>query len=179
VSDPTHWLVVETLETELRKATEALRAFDECVEREHLDVSAFDEADLDALRDLSGDFDQLFDAPSTSSEERKEVIAALVDSVTVIERNDEVIRLRIAWMDDEAAVETEIRLPPYVHRIAKELAALGLRPFEIAHHLNGMELLTRDGAPWRAGPMTNLLRMRRRKLVRQIRERGSELSSAR
>ncbi len=179
VIDPTHRLIVETLESELRKATEALRAFDERIEREHLDVSAFDEADLDTLGDLSGDFDQLFDAPSTSSEERKEVIAALVDSVTVVERNHEVIRLRIAWMDDEAAVETEIRLPPYVHRIAKELAALGLRPFEIARHLNGMGLLTRDGAPWRAGPMANLLRMRRRKLVRQIRERGSDLPSVR
>src|SRR5262249_15679568 len=126
VIDPTHRLVVETLETELRKANDALRAFDERVAREHLDVTPFHDACLDTLRDLSGDFDRLFDAPSTSAEVRKEIIAALVDSVTVVQRRDELIRLRIAWVDDEPAVETEIRLPAFVHRIAKEFVALGL-----------------------------------------------------
>jgi len=179
VIDPTHRLVVETLETELRKATDALHAFDDRVEREHFDVSAFDEADLDTLRHLSADFDRLFDAPSTSSEERKEVITALVHSVTVVERSDELIRLRIVWVDDEPAVETEIRLPAYAHRIAKELAALGLRPFEVARRLNGMGLRTRDGSLWRPGPMANLLRMRKKKFVRKIRERESELPSVR
>ena len=95
IVDATNTLVVQTLEGALRDVTEKLERLKHGAEQERREILEFDETALDRLLQIAHRLGDLFVAETTTNEERKEIIAALVDRVIVTERTAESIRLPV------------------------------------------------------------------------------------
>ncbi len=158
IVDPTNVEVVQELEQALREVKDNREQVKLAVENERQEILKFDDTALDRLLEIADQLLEIFMAETTTNEERKEVIRALVERVTVLERTNETIRLRIKWVDDEPDHELTILLPPFTQRKARKLAAQGLRPCEVGRRLNELELFTKTGRPWTAGTASQLLR---------------------
>jgi hypothetical protein len=94
IVDATNTLVVQTLEGALRDVTEKLERLKHGAEQERREILEFDETVLDRLLQIAHRLGDLFVAETTTNE-RKEIIAALVDRVIVTERTAESIRLPV------------------------------------------------------------------------------------
>jgi len=91
----------------------------------------------------------VFDSPTTSDRDRKELIRMVVDRV-VVERSNERVGVRIVWKDGSESTELELKLTPLVQKRMLELEADGHPPAEIAEILNQEGYRTRRDGPFSA-----------------------------
>src|SRR5207253_29873 len=104
------------------------------------------------------DLRSIFNAGSSSSEDRKELLRTVVKAVIVEERAPEAIRARIVWADGGADARIDARLSRYAYPFIREWAANGVTSREIARRLNEMNLATRTLRPWSREAVDSVLR---------------------
>lgn len=127
----------------------ALRELDR-LQRNPPQALRHDEAE-EILRDaleISSELPALFDAPTTTARERKELLATLIDRVVVGPCTAERSPLRIEWRDGADAVEVEAPLLGYCERRAAELCEAGFTLGEVARRMNTEGLRNRNDSPW-------------------------------
>jgi len=95
--------------------------------------------------ELAVDVRRIWDAPTTTSRDRKELIRIMVRSAFLEDQNDERLRVRIRRADGAPDGITNVWLQDGVARLMNELAGAGKNWAEIAEELNGMGLKTRRG----------------------------------
>jgi len=110
---------------------------------------------FDELRKLVKDVRILWDAPSTTNEDRKELLRLLIEDVWVIaEREKRRLEVRILWKGGSQTVHeapwhvAHPRTPGEVLRRIEELAGEGLFDREIAERLNAEGFRHQKGGPF-------------------------------
>jgi DNA invertase Pin-like site-specific DNA recombinase len=133
--------------------------------------SVVSEGIFDDLVALCTQFRTLWNAPSTTHRDHKEIIRTLISSVVLEGRTRETAELRIVWTDDgESDTHIVVKLSAYYHRLIGEMAAQGLTRPEIAEQLNAMGARTVSHCPWSAvtiGEVITDIRKREKKTARQ------------
>ena len=97
-------------------------------------------------------------APTTTNRDRKEIMRILIREVRIEERDEEHLRVRIVWTDDEPDTVLDVKREGYGRNLIVRLFREGLNPEQIAQRLNEMRVLTRRGTPWSALVITRRLR---------------------
>jgi DNA invertase Pin-like site-specific DNA recombinase len=159
--DPDLRVVARTLEKEWNDTLQELdaveRAHEEARRHDKLDLSASDRARILAL---AKDLRQVWDAPTTTHADRKNLLRMLVQQVTLtpIDTPQRLTRIQILWCTG-AVSDSTIPRPrwPATHTstdealgLIRDLAALDRTNGEIAEALNRRGLHNSRGAPWRA-----------------------------
>jgi DNA invertase Pin-like site-specific DNA recombinase len=147
-ADPVNRLVAHRLESKLEAAMREIERLEGDLHAAKSEPSILTESAFDELTELCADLPQLFWAPTTTHEERKEIVRTFVKTVIVEERSPEVIHARIVWADGAPDSCVEARLFRYAHRMIVELAAEGSCAGEIAERLNELQLMVLRGGPW-------------------------------
>ncbi len=144
--DPANRQVAAELEREFESAkreTARLEAQGPSIRRR----PDFSEDDFTELLELCNDLNGLWNAPTTDSRDRKEIIHALVKAV-IIEPFGEAVRGRIVWKDGAPDQPIEVPLTRMKHRILMELREQGLSYAATADRLNDLGLHTLKGTLW-------------------------------
>lgn len=159
--DPTNQLVKQALETRWEEAKREVIRLEGLVENGAPKPSISEEM-IDELVVLCRGLRALFDAPTTTHIERKQLLRLLIEAVHLEERAKDHIRCRIVWADGNA--DTVLVLPTFTaaREITKRLHAEGRSPEDIAQELNALGLRTIRGMPWTATPIIRRLRRWRR-----------------
>ncbi len=97
---------------------------------------------LDELTVIASDLGHLFYAPTTTTEERKEILRTLVKRVVVDAHHADRLELRIVWRDGVPDTRTTAWLFRRAHAVAVKLAAEGQTHAAIATALSAMGLTT-------------------------------------
>jgi DNA invertase Pin-like site-specific DNA recombinase len=159
--DPDNRVVARTLERDwnekLRELEDLERQYQQIRRDERLDLSQDDRA---RILELSRDLGEVWNAPSTSNAERKNLLRMLIRDVTLtpVENPDDQVRIRVLW---ETGAVTELNTPRLgvvaTATPAKALAIIrtmvkqGKRDAEIASALNRRGLGTGRRPSWTAG----------------------------
>jgi hypothetical protein len=155
---PAHRLVAEDLEKKLEAAKREVKRLETSTTTEKEEPSLFTKDSFAELVAICSDLLSIFNAATTSSEDRKELLRTVVKSVIVDQRTPEVIRVRIVWADGAADARIDARLSRYAYPFIKEWAANGASSREIAQRLNEMNLATRTLRPWSREAVDSVLR---------------------
>jgi DNA invertase Pin-like site-specific DNA recombinase len=127
--DPANRLVAKDVEAKLEAAKREVQRLERITIPEPLPTGVFNEKTFDELVTLCKDLLALWNAPSTTASDHKEIVRTLVQGVFVTYRDLEKIRARIVWVDGEPDTEIKATLDRRGHRIVVELLdqKLGLR----------------------------------------------------
>ena len=101
----------------------------------------------------------LWVAPTTTDRDRKEVMRILIREVRIEERDEEQLRVRIVWADDEPDNAIHVKREGFGRNLIIRLASQGMSAEEIAQRLNDLGVLTRRGTLW--SPLVITRRLRR------------------
>jgi DNA invertase Pin-like site-specific DNA recombinase len=167
--DAKNALVRQSIEARLEQAKRELNRFEEikyaaeAATQPVLDDKAFDE-----LVSLSRDLRRLWEAPTTSVLERKQIVRAMVREVRITAKSAESVSGIVIWMDGAPETPIEIKRLGYFNRMFAEAAAQSHDPAEIADRLNGAGIQTLQGNPWIIRTVRHKLReLRKQKLQAQ------------
>jgi hypothetical protein len=114
--------------------------------------------DLCELEHLAKDVKRLFEAPTTTNRDRKEILRALIDHVAFEGRSREWINARIYWADDHPETVLRIRGSGYGRAQVIELGRQGWSVDEIHRRSEAEEWTTRTGTPWSREWIRDVLR---------------------
>jgi DNA invertase Pin-like site-specific DNA recombinase len=167
--EPENRLVARTLET---KWNEKLRALAE-VEQGLRDALAARRVELSlddrrAVMRLARDLPRVWNAPTTSNAERKQIVRMLIEEVCLepVDLPRRATKIRILWKTGavtevlaERPAPGDSRTPPSVQEAIRELVRQRLSDDAIAQHLNARGIRTARGLPF-TGP--NVLAQRHR-----------------
>jgi DNA invertase Pin-like site-specific DNA recombinase len=160
---PANRLVAEDVERKLEQAKQEVERLEKSATTEATEASPFTREAFEEVVSLSSDLFSVFSASTTSNEDRKEVLRAVVKAVIVEKRTRETIQVRIVWEDGGEALVVEAKLSPYAYPFIKEWRAQGTNSREIALRLNEMNLLTRRSRPWSREAVEAFLRESRKR----------------
>jgi hypothetical protein len=163
---PANRLVAEDLERKLEHAKEGVERLEKLAMSGAVEASPLTREAFDEVVTMCSDLFSLFNASTTSNEDRKEILRAVVKAVIVEERTREAIRAMIVWEDGSADSPVEAKLSPYAYPFIKRWAAGGTSSREIARRLNEINLLTRRSRPWSKEAVEAFLRVSRKRSSR-------------
>jgi len=145
--DPANRLVAADLEAKLEHALRELAAAKatECQGRPSVTLA---EADLEELALLASELPSLFQAPTTTNRDRKEIVRTLVRRVMIVERTREFVVATVQWNDGATPTVLHIPWDAHAHRRIAELAAASCSLTEICTRLGEEQLITNRGNPW-------------------------------
>jgi DNA invertase Pin-like site-specific DNA recombinase len=145
--EPENRLVARTLERQWESALEQQRQLKEEFERwKQSTPSRLSEQQREAIRELAADLPAVWQAATTTAQERKQVARLLLERVTVVvDKESEQVNVKLQWLGGaqaEHAMARPVRsysqqgdCPRLVSRL-KELCSEGLDSSEIAKKLN-------------------------------------------
>lgn len=110
--DPENRLVARTLEAEWNRRLAALSEIDRQIEeRKHQKPPPLTPEERQRALDLGLDLRRIWDAPTTTPQERKQLLRAVFDDVVVrVDRDARLARLTLIWQGG-ATTELEVRIP--------------------------------------------------------------------
>jgi hypothetical protein len=146
--DPAHRLVAAELEREWEAAKREVQRLERLIDSDVDEKIVFDDDAFDELMTLCVDVDAIWNAPTTTNADRKELLRTMIDFVAVEERTAESIRVRIEWVDGAPAVVVVVPLPRRADRHIRELAREGVPLHEIVRRLNAADIPTFKGRSW-------------------------------
>jgi hypothetical protein len=155
---PANRLVAEDLERKLEAAKWEVKRLETSTTTEHTAAALLTKEAFDEVMTLCSDPLSVFNASTTSNEDRKEILRAVMKAVIIEERTREVIRAKIVWAESGKDTAVEARLSRYAYPFIEEWAAGGATSREIAGRLNEMNLLTRRFRPWSKEAVAAFLR---------------------
>jgi len=160
--NPANRLVATDLESRLEAAKREEQKLERIVATEPSAVTQVDESVLEEVIALCKDLPGLWNAPSTSNSDRKDILRILIKTVFVLDRDLERIRARIVWADDEPDTEIDAVLNLHGHRIARQLLDEGVSWQGVADRLNEMGIPTMQGRAWTAKTVFQIAYRRRK-----------------
>ena len=140
--------LAEHLEAELDKALGDLKRLEAAQATASGEDELFTDQTFKELIELCKDLPALFYAETTAHRDRKEIIRALVDRVSITDATRETISFLIVWTDGSEPTPGEAHLARHAHTLIKQMAAEGMKNPEIARKLNEMGLKTSRGRHW-------------------------------
>lgn len=110
--DPDNRLVARGLEDEWEKCLGKLRAAEaQLIAREHQHPRALTEQERSTLQALGSDLQRVWGASTTTDRDRKELLRALVEDVTInVDRDEHQVRLTMRWRGG-ALTDMQLALP--------------------------------------------------------------------
>jgi DNA invertase Pin-like site-specific DNA recombinase len=105
-------------------------------------------ADAGELRALTEHIEELWNASTTTNEERKRVLRTVIAKIHVLTASKERIQLELVWVGG-LRQPLEVLRPNGVDRIVLELRKTGKDPKAIAEQLNAQGLTTAKGNPFK------------------------------
>jgi hypothetical protein len=146
--DPTHDLVKADLEERLQSAIKTLKHLEL---RHRADTPthpvSLGQADADELVRLAQDIPSLWHAPTTTDEDRKELVRTLISKIVLLEKAEEAIELEIEWIDGRRQIVRAYR-PKGVDRLVRELHGAGINePDAIVEELRSQGITNAFGRP--------------------------------
>jgi DNA invertase Pin-like site-specific DNA recombinase len=145
--DPDHRLVKVDLEGELDRARqcleEARRGFEENRPRPAVTL---DPADIAELVDLVARIEELWAAPTTTNEDKKSLLQAVISRVAVRSTTNHSVETDIVWVGG-GSDRLEVLRPQGVEQLVDALRKNGLSHDEIIEELKRSGIRNRDGRP--------------------------------
>lgn len=111
-------------------------------------LDPFCEARWQDLFRLCMDRVAIWNAPTTTDQDRKQLIRILVETLTLEHVDVELVRIRIEWCDGTPGISLEIRRTGYFHRMILEMHVAGKEVDEIVQALRQVGARTRQGREW-------------------------------
>jgi hypothetical protein len=151
--DPSHKLVRVDLEVRLE---DAIRRRDELIlarqAAEHAMPTPIGPDDISDLLRLTHNLDELWKAPTTTNENRKRLLRAVLSRVRIISATEQAIELEVQWAGGLREPIQALR-PAGVDAVVRELRVAGMGPAEIADRLRSEGITTAQGVPMSRGAM--------------------------
>ena len=152
--EPEDRLVAGELERRWEERLRGLKQVEqECARWKQQKKREWNEGQLEELRGLVKDVEFLWKAPSTTNEDRKELLRLLIEDVWVqTNRDKREVEVRILWKGETQTIHRGVWWlgkpgnPPEVIKRIAELAAEGILDKDIARDLNAAGYRRRDGA---------------------------------
>lgn len=146
--DPANRLVAAEIEANLERAKRKLLDLEQEKTRPGVAIE-FTEADFEQMLGLTRKFRELWDAPTTTAIDRKQILRAMVDRVVLEARTEEELRIRIEWTDASPATHRVVDLHPKTLRRICAMHAAGVPETEIVALLRRERVPTlRRGEEW-------------------------------
>jgi hypothetical protein len=145
--DPSSVELAKDIEHRLEARKRELAQLERLLNEEPAATSQFDERAMDELVAICGDLRGLWAAPTTTTQDRKQIARLLIDRIVLQHRDKERVVLNIEWADG-GATQAIITKPGYTNRIVMELRADGLDTQAIAEQLNERGITTLTGRRW-------------------------------
>jgi len=107
---PANRLVAEDLERKLEQAKQEVVRLEKSATSEAVKATSLTKDAFDEVLALCSDVFSVFNASTTSNEDRKEILRAVVKAVVVKGRTREAVRARIVWEDrgEDSVVEAKL-----------------------------------------------------------------------
>jgi hypothetical protein len=153
--DPQHSMVKVDLEQKLEEALhrrDSLRQ--QHAGRQTLEVS-LSEQDAQEVVTLSKDVTRLWNAPTTTAEDRKLLLRTVIKKIYVHDPTEDMLKLELVWVGGFRELK-HIPLSEAVYRTIKDLHDGGCSPREITERLMRLGMTTKSGKPFK----NNTVRMR-------------------
>jgi hypothetical protein len=142
-----------TLQSALRELDQVKRE----VERHDDRPVAVDPDDAQDLLALAGDLPGIWNASTTTNEDRKRLLRMVLSEIVVKGVTDEAIELELGWIGGLREKVTALR-PHGVDEVVKELHGLGMSPAAIAEEIRATGITTAQGRPMSRGAMHQKLK---------------------
>ena len=162
--DPTSGEVLKLLERRLEEARRRIVQLERAAAPKAPIDDGISEAMLNELRTLCAEVSVLWNAPTTTVQDRKQLIRLMVRDLVFEFRDEERVQLRITWADGGGDSVIGYRLRGYGARLAVEMADDGMPFDEIAGRLNELGVRTTRGTLWTRNSIAQKVRrdMKRR-----------------
>ncbi len=109
----------------------------------------FDENNFQELVELCTVLPDLWSAPSTTVQDRKQLLRLMIDEIVLEWRDRAHARLRITWKDGESqTIEIDTTLREHMKRLMVEMNASGMSYDEIAAAMNKLDFRTHRHNRW-------------------------------
>lgn len=136
------------LEEEYERVAASVEELGRRVAKEEVEPDPFTEEGWDELRSLCERIEDIWSAPTTTDQDRKQLVRLVIDAVVIEEVNREGVKLRVDWADGRPATHLELLLSPYFHRLMAEWQQAGLSAREMVVKLKELGARTQQGNPW-------------------------------
>jgi DNA invertase Pin-like site-specific DNA recombinase len=156
--DPSSVELAKDTERRLEAKKRELKDLERVLAEDPPPAAAFGDEAMDELVALCADLHTLWTAPTTTSQDRKQIARLLIDKVVLEQRDHERVRLRIEWADGGPATSIGFTLPGYTKALITEMQSDGLSAQQIADRLNELGIRTRDGNAWQRGVVAQKFR---------------------
>jgi DNA invertase Pin-like site-specific DNA recombinase len=156
--DPSSIELAKDTERRLEAKKRELKDLERVLGEDPPPAAAFGDEAMDELVALCADLHTLWTAPTTTSQDRKQIARLLIDTVVLEQRDHERVRLRIEWADGGPATSIGFTLPGYTKALITQMQSDGLGAQQIADRLNELGIHTQDGNTWRRGVVAQKLR---------------------
>ena len=125
--------------------------------REVVEPDPFTEKRWEDLKRWSADVRRIWQATTTTDQDRKQLIRMLTKKVVVEKVEPERVELHILWADGRPCKVIELFRSPYFHRLMLEWHIEGLSPQVMVERLAAIGAHTQQGNPWSLGTVQKTL----------------------
>jgi DNA invertase Pin-like site-specific DNA recombinase len=156
--DPAHDLVRADLEAQLQASLQRLDQAKRQLEQHSVKPRvALHPDDATELLHLASDIAGIWKAPTTTDEDRKRLLRAVLSEIVVKMVSDDAIDLELVWVGG-LREKLHVLRPHGVDEVVKELRSLGMSPSAIADQLRATGITTAQGKPMSRGAMHQKLK---------------------
>lgn len=170
--DPSSTELAKSLETRLEGTRRQIRQLERKLAKDASHAVTFSDDMFAAMIDLCGNVRALWDAPTTTYQDRKQILRLLIKHVIQEHRDLECIRLRIVWTDGTPDTAVTVNLGGYVNRVMLDMLGDGDDFATIAAKCNQEGIPTGRGREWTAHTVAHKLRRLQRHGGRDRRTRS-------
>ena len=143
-----HPRVLEMLESEFAKLAEEMERLEQRTAHEEVEQDPFTDERWAELERLCADVRGIWEAPTTTLQDRKQLVRMLVHRVVIETVAPELIEFRIEWSDDLPAKRLKLLRPAYYHHRIWEWHLKGLSLDAIVGELGALGARTQQGRIW-------------------------------
>jgi DNA invertase Pin-like site-specific DNA recombinase len=166
--DPTSVELAKATERRLEARKRELKQIEELLGREPGPVVSFGEDAMTELIVLAADLGGLWTAPTTMSQDRKQIARLVIDRVVLEHRDEGRVRLRIEWADGGPPTPISFTLPGYTNVLIEQMHGDGLAAQQIADRLNELGITTQSGNSWQRQVVAQKLRRLAARRARRV-----------
>lgn len=161
--DPNHRHVARIYETELNDAVRRLEVTERTASNEPSATAKFTEDTWEELLRLCRNLESIWNAETTTHQDRKQILRTMAKAVVVDERikrqrRTERIRARVVWNDGHRDSVLDVKMLGYAYDLIAQWESTGCDAGEIAKRLNVEGLVTNQRNAWTRDTVAHALR---------------------
>jgi len=136
------------LEDEYEKLEREIERLRGRVVKEEIEADPFTETKWTEVKALCSDVRAIWEAPTTSNHDRKQIVRVLIRRVVVQDVHPERVNLVIDWADGRPQTPIEILRTAHFHRLLSDWDSAGVPLQAMVVRLSEINARTRQGRPW-------------------------------